>query len=278
MCMKYINPNSRRGIVNKLADYILNQIDKSQTTRLQVTDFKTFYVVNGNTDSDKVLDLSVIKESFYKENKEVLTSLGVKQINLIDIVEYKQPIGQLDYYFDLYNSERPLYHQHTINELRSDLGGRYQQSHLNSINYTNRLELEFDYPYNYTNLNTYNTTEFMSVSSEFPYGYSLNMGRLDLYYSEYVGNHLFTPLVTDRLEFMITKQKDDDEDVTISVNSNSIYSKEKVKSLILDVFDFNLGRFQSKFLENYNLSTEIDNQLSSKPWLVKDRSSDIILF
>lgn len=276
--MRYINPNSRRGIVNKLADYILNQIDKSQTTRLQVTDFKTFYVVNGNTDSDKVLDLSVIKESFYKENKEVLTSLGVKQINLIDIIEYKQPIGQLDYYFDLYNSERPLYHQHTINELRSDLRGRYQQSHLNSINYTNRLELEFDYPCNYTNLNTYNTTEFMSVSSEFPYGYSLNMGRLDLYYSEYVSNHLFTPLVTDRLEFMITKQKDDKEDLTISVNSNSIYSKEKVKSLILDVFDFNLGKFQSKFLENYNLSTEIDNQLSSKPWLVKDRSSDIILF
>ena len=65
MCMRYINPNSRRGIVNKLADYILNQIDNSQTTRLQVTDFKTFYVVNGNTDSDKVLDLSVIKESFY---------------------------------------------------------------------------------------------------------------------------------------------------------------------------------------------------------------------
>ena len=54
--------------------------------------------------------------------------------------------------------------------------------------------------------------------------------------------------------------------------------QEKVKSLILDVFDFNLGKFQSKFLENYNLSTEIDNQLSSKPWLVKDRSSDIILF
>ena len=69
MCMRYINPNSRRGIVNKLADYILNQIDKSQTTRLQVTDFKTFYVVNGNTNSDKVLDLSIIKESFYNENK-----------------------------------------------------------------------------------------------------------------------------------------------------------------------------------------------------------------
>ena len=70
MCMRYINPNSRRGIVNKLADYILNQIDNSQTTRLQFTDFKTFYVVNGNTNSDKVLDLSIIKESFYNENKE----------------------------------------------------------------------------------------------------------------------------------------------------------------------------------------------------------------
>jgi hypothetical protein len=276
--MRYINPNSRRGIVNKLADYILSQIDKSKTTRLQVTDFKTFYVVNGNTNSDKILDLSVIKESFYKENKEVLTSLGVKQINLIDIIEYKEPIGQLNHYFDLYNSERPLYHQHTINQVRSGLESHYKQSHLNSINYTNRLELEFDYPYNYTNLDTYNTTEFMSVSSEFPYGYSLNMGRLELFYSEYVCNHLFASLATDRMEFMITKQKNDDEDLIISVNSNSIYSKEKIKSLILDVFDFNLGKFQSMFLEDYNLTTEIETQLFSKPWLVKDRSSDIVLF
>jgi hypothetical protein len=104
------------------------------------------------------------------------------------------------------------------------------------------------------------------------------MGRLELFYSEYVCNHLFASLATDRMEFMITKQKNDDEDLIISVNSNSIYSKEKIKSLILDVFDFNLGKFQSMFLEDYNLTTEIETQLSSKPWLVKDRSSDIILF
>jgi hypothetical protein len=149
MFMKYINPNSRRGIVNKLADYILNQIDKTQRTRLQVTDFKTFYVINGETNSDKVLDLSVIKESFYSENKEILTSLGVKQINIIDIIEYKDPISQSDYHFDFYNSERPLYHQHTINELRSGLEGHYQHNHLNSINYTDKLELEFGSPHIY---------------------------------------------------------------------------------------------------------------------------------
>jgi len=276
MCMRYINPNSRRGIVNKLADYILNQIDKTQRTRLQVTDFKTFYVINGETNSDKVLDLSVIKESFYNENKEILTSLGVKQINIIDIIEYKDPISQSDYHFDFYNSERPLYHQHTINEVRSGLEGHYQHNHLNSINYTDKLELEFGSPHIYPNLLTFHSTEFMSMSSEFPYGYSLSMGRLELYYSEYICNHLFTPTITDKIEFMITKQKDDDDDLKISIKADSIYNKKTIKSLVLDVFDFNLGKFQSTFLENYNLTTEIETQLSSKPWLVKDRSKDIV--
>jgi hypothetical protein len=278
MCMRYINPNSRRGIVNKLADYILNQIDKSQKTRLQVTDFKTFYVVNGNTNSDKVLDLSIIKESFYNENKEILTSLGIKQINIIDIIEYKEPVNQLDYCFDFYNSDRPLYHQSTINELRNGLDKQYNQNHLNSINYSDRVEIEFSYPYNYANLNTFNYTEFMSVSSEFPYGYSLNMGRLELYYSEYICNHLFTPLITNKIEFTLTKQKDSEDDLIISINSKSIYNKDQIKSLVLDTFDFNFGKFQSDFLDNYDLTKEIDFQLSSKPWMVKDKTKDMVLF
>jgi hypothetical protein len=75
---------------------------------------------------------------------------------------------------------------------------------------------------------------------------------------------------------MITKQKYDDDDLKISIKADSIYSKKTIKSLVLDVFDFNLGKFQSMFLENYNLTTEIETQLYSKPWLVKDRSKDIV--
>jgi hypothetical protein len=276
--MRYINPNSRRGVVNKLADYILSKVDSTNKTRIQVTDFKSFYVVNGETQTDKVLDLNEIKDEFFKENKELLLSLDIKQFNIIDLIQYKEPIGQLDYYFDFYNSDRPLYHQSVINEtLRIDLP--YGENHINSIDYTHRVELEFGYSYTYTNLDTYHFTEFMSVSSEFPYGYSLNMGRLSLYYSEYICNQLFTPTLLDKIEFKFTNQIDSEDDINITIKTPKHPSgNDRIKSLILDVFDFNLSKFQNDYLSSYDLKSEINTQLSSKPWLVKDRTQDIILF
>ena len=276
--MRYINPNSRRGVVNKLADYILSKVDSTNKTRIQVTDFKSFYVVNGETQSDKVLDLNEIKEEFFEQNKDLLLSLDIKQFNIIDLVQYKEPIGQLDYYFDFYNSDRPLYHQSIINEtLRID--SPYSENHINSINYTHRVELEFGHSYTYTNLDTYHFTEFMSVSSEFPYGYSLNMGRINLYYSEYICNQLFTPALLEKIEFKFTNQIDNEDDINITIKTpKHPLSNDRIKSLILDVFDFNLSKFQNDYLDGYDLKSEINTQLSSKPWLVKDRTKDLILF
>jgi hypothetical protein len=276
--MRYINPNSRRGVVNKLADYILSKVDSTNKTRIQVTDFQSFYVVNGESQTDKVLDLNEIKEEFFEQNKDLLLSLDIKQFNIIDLIQYKEPIGQLDYYFDFYNSDRPSFHQSVINEtLRIDLP--YVENHINSINYTHRVELEFGRSYTYTNLDTYHFTEFMSVSSEFPYGYSLNMGRLSFYYSEYICNQIFTPALLDKIEFKFTNQIDSEDDINITIKTPKHPSgNSRVKSLILDVFDFNLSKFQNDYLNDYDLKSEINTQLSSKPWLVKDRTKDIILF
>ena len=57
----------------------------------------------------------------------------------------------------------------------------------------------------------------------------------------------------------------------------SPYLHESVKSMVLDVFDFDLTRFNTKYLKNYDFSNEIDNQLSEKPWLVKDKLSELII-
>jgi hypothetical protein len=277
MCMRYINPNSRRGVVNKLADYILSKVDSTNKTRIQVTDFKSFFVINGNTQHDKVLDLNEIKEEFYEKNKDLLLSLDIKQINIIDLIQYQEPIGQLEYYFDVFNSSRPLFHQSVIDEV-STTQLKYDTKHLNSVTYSNRIELEFSHPYDYHDLNKYHYTEFLSVSSEFPYGYSLNMGRCDLYYTEYVCNHLLPYIQYNRIEFKITKQIDGDDDLLISIDTSNPTLDKQLKSLVLDVFDFNLSKFQNDYLSGYDLEFEINTQLSSKPWLVKDRTKDIILF
>ena len=90
--MRKLEKNTRRYFVNLFADYILSKFEKSENTIIQVTDCETFVVVNGQTTSSKVLDLNEIKYEFAGWFDDVLSSIGMKDINLIDIIKCEQDI------------------------------------------------------------------------------------------------------------------------------------------------------------------------------------------
>jgi hypothetical protein len=108
--MKYINENSNRGLVNLFSDYIVNQInkDKQYDVVIEVTDCGKFFVVNGMTDSDKILDMIKVKESFLESYKSLLTNFGYENVNIIDLIMYNRDLSKkTEYTFDFYNSSRP---------------------------------------------------------------------------------------------------------------------------------------------------------------------------
>jgi hypothetical protein len=76
--MKYINTNSNRGLVNKLADHILSKINSDQeyNSVIEVTDCGKFFVINGMTNSNEVLDMPKIADEFTEQNKELLSKFG----------------------------------------------------------------------------------------------------------------------------------------------------------------------------------------------------------
>ena len=88
--MRYINPKSRRGIVNKFADFILCEIQKEKKykTIIEVSDFKNFLIVAGKTESKNVIDLTELKERFYEENKQTMVDLNYERLNTIDLIKY----------------------------------------------------------------------------------------------------------------------------------------------------------------------------------------------
>jgi len=92
--MRKLEKNTRRYFVNLFADYILSKFDKSENTIIQVTDCETFVVVNGQTTSNKVLDLNDIKYEFSGWFDDLLSSLGMEGINIIDIIKYGQDIPE----------------------------------------------------------------------------------------------------------------------------------------------------------------------------------------
>jgi hypothetical protein len=117
----------------------------------------------------------------------------------------------------------------------------------------------------------------LSVSSEFPYGYSLNCGRLMTYYSHYIFNHMYNLLGVDNLHFYFTKEEDENEDLKIKIVSDSVFSESKIKSLILDVFPFDLEEFK-ECVKDYDLLQDIVFPGKDKPYTKQDKLEHIVIF
>lgn len=231
--MKKINKNSRRGIVNLLADFILTRIDKKENSIIQVTDCETFFVINGQTTSETVLDIEKIKTDFSEWFGDILKDVGIEKINTIDVIRYGQEINNIEKGWISVNKEVFVEEPEPIYEL--------------------------------------------AITSEFPYGYSLNCGRLMTYYSHYVFNHMYSLMGTDEVKFYFTKEEDEDEDLKIKIVSNSKYNKDIVKSLVLDVFSFDLKEF-NEYVKDYDLLQDILFPGKDKPYTKQDKLEHIIVF
>jgi hypothetical protein len=272
--MKYINENSNRGIVNLFADYIVNEINKTHQydVVIEVTDCGKFFVVNGMTTSDKILDIIKVRESFVETYKSLMTKFGYETVNIIDLIMYNRDLTKkTEYTFNFYNSNRPIYHYELINTLIDN-----DQPKFNSITYTNRLEYELDYSEDDTSNLDYYTYAPLNISSEFPHGYSLSMGRQELYYSEYICNQLFDVILTDKLTFKYSSVKVD-EDNQIDINATTLFPKKSIISMVLDVFDFDMLVFND-MIKDYNITDDLLKPFDKKPWLVRDKIKDLILF
>lgn len=231
--MRKINKNSRRGIVNLLADFILTRIDKKENSIIQVTDCETFFVINGQTISETVLDIEKIKTDFTEWFGDILKEVGIEKINTIDVIRYGQEINNIEKGWVNVNKEVFIEEPEPIYEL--------------------------------------------AITSEFPYGYSLNCGRLMTYYSHYIFNHMYSLMGTDEVKFYFTKEEDDDEDLKIKIVSNSRYNKDIVKSLVLDVFSFDLTEF-NEYVKDYDILQDILFPGKDKPYTKQDKLEHIIVF
>lgn len=270
--MKYINPKTNRGVVNKLADHILNEINKlgEYDSVIEVSDSGKFFIINGFTSYENQLDLNHIKDSFLQKYDDILDILGYKDINLINLIEYDiTPTKKNEFWFKFYNTQRPSYSKNLINFLTVDTSPY--------ISIDNNLKVELDFNHTQNNISEIFKYPPITVTSEFPYGYSLNMGRIHYYYSEYVAYNSMTASQTKEMNIKISTIKDVDEDFMIEVRCKSIYNDNVVKSMILDVFDFDLESFKH-VVSTYDFTKDIDEPLESKPWLFKDQINNCIIF
>jgi hypothetical protein len=231
--MRLINKNSKRGIVNLFADFILSKIDKNKNSIIQVSDVGSFYVVNGITTSETFLDLNSIRDEFTEKFQDILTSLEIKSLNVLDIIKYNQEIGNIEKGWVKVNKHPFVEEPEPLSEI--------------------------------------------SINSEFPYGHSLNCGRLMVYYTHYMFNQVYSTIMTDEVHFFFSKKIDTNEDFKIKIVTDKGLHKDIIKSLILDLFDFDLQDFKTK-VDGYDIIQDILDPMGEKPYLIQDRLEDVIVF
>jgi hypothetical protein len=88
-----------------------------------------------------------------------------------------------------------------------------------------------------------------------------------------------TPLLGNKIKILLSTENNFEGEQEISIDFNQDFlSNNNVKSMILDVFDFNFETFNKK-LESYDICDDIKKPTEVKPWLVKDiNPKDLTIF
>ena len=262
--MKYINPNSKSGIVNRLSDFILTNVSEEYKTVIEVVYLGNFFVIKGLTESDKVLNLREIVDKFTEKYSYLLTPHNITNINFIDIISYNHKFNDISTDFKLFDSEIPRYEPETINYVKNniiELNQDYVENNETSLYFSENSGISI----------LYEKLNSLSIKSEFPFGYSLKSGRLDLFYCEYIINHIIKTSGSNSVIIRLFKNGD------FRIISDSLVETSKLESLVLDVFDFNISKFKNDYVSNLDLEHEIDNQLVVPKWVNKAKIENIIL-
>ena len=91
-------------------------------------------------------------------------------------------------------------------------------------------------------------------------------------------NQIISSINCNQIFIKFNSNKDIRDDLQIRLISDSYYPEEIIKSLVLDVFDFNITKFKNDYLSELDLEFEVENQLLPSKWLVKDKSKDVVIF
>lgn len=111
----------------------------------------------------------------------------------------------------------------------------------------------------------------MIITSEFPHGFSLSMGRTLYYYSQHLVNSIPSDFIFEKLRIIIpSKFTETDFDVIVDEEPS-----DKIKSFLLDYFDFNYKNFEKK-IKGHNFTDELNDPLTI-PKFISDKPEDIVL-
>lgn len=231
----------RKFLVNLFSDFILGKIPYDEKSIIKIVDCGNFYVIKGKTSSKQVLFLPNIISEFKEKFKELTDEK--KLTHTIDLIEYDSDLSESKDLTHTFHNNTPncSYHYKEVDEFES-----LQEK------------------------------DEMVYVSEFPHGYSLNQGRDLYYYAKHIFYNIPSNYPITSLTLTLTKEKNSDGDQKIIVFDEFFKSEdERLKSAILDVFDFDFNKLSEK-MKKVDWSKELTNPLEEHKEL-KEVVKDFII-
>ena len=231
----------KKFLVNLLSDFILSKIPPEEKSIIKVIDCENFYVLKGKTSSKEVLFIPNIISEFKEKYSEYIENKSIT--HTIDLIEYDSELNET------------LEIEHTFHNNTPNCSYHWKEVE----GFEGYIEID----------------EIVYVS-EFPYGYSLKQGRDLYYYMKYIFYNIPSNYPVTSLTLTLSKEKNEDGDQGLIVFDEFFKSEdERLKSAILDVFDFNFDRLSEK-MKKVDWSIELTNPLEEHSEL-KEVVKDFII-
>lgn len=234
----------RRSKCNLFGDYLIEKLGLDINSIIHVTDNNNFFVINGITESNELLGIYDLKDEFNKKYKDFFES---PITHTFDLIQYGMDLSPKTKHKGLYylTSDNVSYH-YTLMDQFSVSGDSF----------------------NHNGITTYKDVEsdFSPVCSEFPHGYSYDQGRILHYYGKSIAYNITFKVLGTKLELNLLREPNEDGEFIESVFLDDSFSDDKLKSYLLDTFDFNYNKVREE-IKKVDLSLEITNPLEDYEFL-----------
>lgn len=271
-----LTPFYGKNKCNLLSNLIIKEydvIDSNHVTSIKVTSNGHFYVLNGSTTisspinyskkfseyfNDKLLSFNVIDLIEYNKLKTdniLFINVSHKKEDLLNIMDYNNPKLQGFFYIDKLN-----------NKIISN----------NRLLYEKLIEEK-----KYSNYKLIKIRETLPFVSDDFFGYSLTPKKVYETYLKYISYNLFEKQLCNEINYNLIHEGEicdlNWETILFDIQcKNNIASDSWIKSMILDLFDFNFNHVKKHLsLGEYDFSNEILSK--NRCWMLRDKTSEMFL-
>jgi hypothetical protein len=265
----------------------INELSPDAKTQISVTDAGSFFIVKGQTSSEVLVNPSNILSEIYNKYDGELS----KTVRVIDTIFYNKSF-ELDFLHLEFNEsikERKLTSLLTerCNQLQKK--GLYLNLEVDPINNILYYDLDFNKEHNSTMIESLfsdfncikdDFSQKIFISDEF-YGLSNDGIKFYHYLIRKISYNLLLRGFSNESRISITSDKKieylNSENINLILNGNFILSKDMLKSLILDNFEFRIDNLRNHFTNELDVVDYFINPEKSKVWENFIGTSDLIL-